>query len=191
MGDQPEASRERGQHVLLDPNRLQEVTNSLVTSPEFQATLSRILSGASPAPGPPGAIPTSRNATSSSVASGPTRPNFTANNDGINDGTSRSVQLQLNSSSVGNAQLEMSHLFNRGRGQRLLSGALMTRPPQRTLSRDSTRAMFSSSARSNRPRSSNRKPPYILKEVILLDKADTKAILRAGAKADLMEKGKT
>ena len=68
MADQPEASRERGQHVLLDPNRLQEVTNSLVTSPEFQATLSRILSGASPAPGPPGAIPTSRNATSSSVA---------------------------------------------------------------------------------------------------------------------------
>ncbi len=118
--------------MLLSPDRLQEVTNSLVTSPEFQAMLSRILSGASSNPGAPGAIQMSQNAQSSVVRP---RLKIVTNNDGINNGPARSAAtpVQFNSSSVGNAQLEMSHLFNRGRGQRRLPSAL-ARPPQRTVS---------------------------------------------------------
>ena len=155
--------RERGQGKMaarLSAEELQAITNSIVSSPQFQQSVERVLNG--------------------------------------NSSTSQS-------NSVANAQRthhttpeeEMRSLFNRSRSATRIPASSRPGPDSRSrFSSDRNRRSASSTSGSvSRNRlagsaSRSERPPYVLKEVVLLANPNERNVVRGPRKTRLMEEGK-
>ena len=170
---------------------LQEITDSLVASPQFQATIAKMIQRS-------GNVGAASTPMATFNFAGPSNTFAAARPTMIQPASTRPTMIQPTSTRptapAATAQQELSSLFNCGQRNNTLT--TLARPPFATFRSSSpafpvpTRQRRGlGRMRSSASEPSTSKPPFVLKEVVLLDKASCRNILRAKAKASLMDKG--